>query len=73
MKFQTLTGEWQFRQADTDEWMTATAPGGVHTDLLDLGLIPDPFVSDNEKKVMWVAEKDWEYTYTFSSGSRCPG
>ena len=65
MKNQTLTGEWQFRMAETNEWIPATIPGGVHTDLLDLGLIPDPFVSDHEKDVMWVAEKDWVYAYKF--------
>ncbi len=66
MKFQSLTGKWQFRQAGTEEWLPATVPGGVHTDLLDLGMIPDPFIGDNEKKVMWIAEQDWEYTYTFT-------
>lgn len=65
MHLQNLTGKWQFRQAGTEEWLPASVPGGIHTDLLDLGLIPDPFVGDNEKKVMWVAEKDWEYQYTF--------
>jgi hypothetical protein len=38
----------------------------VHTDLLALGKIPDPFVADNELKVMWVAETDWEYRRSFS-------
>ena len=51
MQKQTLTGEWQFRQCGTEEWLPATVPGGVHTDLLALGRIPDPFVADNELKV----------------------
>ncbi len=63
---QPLTGDWQFRQAGTDTWLPATVPGGVHTDLLALGLIPDPFVADNELQVMWVAESDWEYRRTFT-------
>jgi beta-mannosidase len=66
MKNQSLTGTWQFRQAGTQEWLSATVPGGVHTDLLALNLIPDPFVGDNEKHVAWVAEKDWEYCYLFN-------
>ncbi len=49
MKFQSLAGQWQFRQAGKSEWLAATVPGGVHTDLMALGLIPDPFVGDNEK------------------------
>jgi beta-mannosidase len=67
MKIQSLTGEWHFRQVGTDEWLPATVPGGVHTDLLALGRIPDPFVGDNEKHVAWVAEADWEYRYLFDA------
>jgi len=66
MQKQSLNGEWQFRQFGTNEWSPATVPGGVHTDLLALGKIPDPFVADNELKVMWVAENDWEYRHTFT-------
>lgn len=50
MKIQSLAGQWQFRQAGTVEWLPATVPGSVHTDLLVLGMIPDPFVGDNEKR-----------------------
>jgi beta-mannosidase len=49
--------------------LPAAVPGGVHTDLLALDKIPDPFVSDNELKVMWVAENDWEYRHTFTVDS----
>ena len=73
MNTQSLAGQWQFRQAGTDEWLPATVPGGVHTDLLTLGCIPDPFVGDNEKQVMWVAETDWEYRRTFIADSAVTG
>jgi beta-mannosidase len=63
---QTLRGSWQFRQSGSQDWLPANVPGGVHTDLLALGRIPDPFVADNEKKVQWVAESDWEYRRTFN-------
>ncbi len=63
---QSLAGEWQFRQAQSEEWLPARVPGGVHTDLLALGRIPDPFVADRERQVLWVAESDWEYRCTFS-------
>ncbi len=71
MHIQSLTGAWQFRQAGApqrgvEEWLPATVPGGVHTDLLALGRIPDPFVGDNERRVQWVAEADWEYRYQFA-------
>jgi len=65
MYTETLTGEWQFRQAGAHEWLAAHVPGGVHTDLMAAGRIPDPFVADNEKRVQWVAESDWEYKRTF--------
>ena len=65
MKIQSLAGVWEFRQVGKEEWLPARVPGGVHTDLLALGLIPDPFVSDNEKRVQWVAEADWEYRCQF--------
>ncbi len=65
MRIQSLAGAWEFRQVDTQEWLPANVPGGVHTDLLALGRIPDPFVGDNEKRVQWVAEADWEYRYQF--------
>jgi beta-mannosidase len=61
-----LTGTWQFRQSGKKDWLPATVPGGVHTDLLALNRIPDPFVGDNELKVQWVAETDWEYHRTFT-------
>ncbi len=67
MKTQSLSGDWQFRQTGTADWSPATVPGGVHTDLLALGCIPDPFVGDNERRVQWVAEADWEYRLCFTA------
>lgn len=62
----SLTGAWQFRQLGTEEWLNATVPGSVHTNLMALGRIPDPFRGDNERRVQWVAEADWEYSYEFT-------
>jgi beta-mannosidase len=56
---------WQFQQAGTAEWLPASVPGGVHTDLLEAGRIPDPFLADNEERVQWVAEADWIYRCRF--------
>jgi beta-mannosidase len=67
MEIQSLAGKWKFRQSGTEEWLPASVPGGVHTDLLALDRIPDPFVGDNEKRVAWVAETDWEYCCQFSA------
>jgi len=68
MHIQSLNGRWQFREAGSGEWLPAQVPGCAHTDLMTLGLIPDPFVADHELDVQWVAERDWEYRLTF----RCP-
>ncbi len=67
MHHQSLSGQWTFRQLNNNEWLPATVPGGVHTDLLALGRIPDPFVADNEKQVQWIGDTDWEYRTTFKA------
>ncbi|WP_241825022.1 glycoside hydrolase family 2 protein [Micromonospora sp. CB01531] len=43
----------------------ATVPGCVHTDLLAAGLIPDPFLDDNETRLGWIGRTDWVYETTF--------
>ena len=70
MKDLSLAGVWEFRQSGTQEWLPALVPGGVHTDLLALDRIPDPFVGDNEKKVQWVIGEDWEYRKKFAVEAR---
>jgi beta-mannosidase len=62
----SLSGQWQFRQVGAAKWLPATVPGGVHTDLLRAGVINDPFAGDEEKRVQWVAQSDWEYRRTFT-------
>src|SRR5689334_641358 len=64
---QSLDGEWQLRHSKRREWIPATVPGNVHLDLLEAGVIPDPFVSDNELRVQWVAETDWVYRRKFEA------
>jgi len=36
-------------------------PGCVHDDLLAAGLIPDPYMADNEKDLMWIGRQNWRY------------
>ncbi|MFJ8577448.1 glycoside hydrolase family 2 protein [Micromonospora sp. NPDC093277] len=43
----------------------ATVPGCVHTDLLAAGLIPDPYLDDNETRLGWIGRTDWVYETTF--------
>jgi beta-mannosidase len=42
----------------------AAVPGCVHTDLLAAGLIPDPFLDDNELATGWVGRTGWCYRVT---------
>ena len=48
---------WTFKAVDSLEWMPAQVPGTVHTDLLNLGLIKDPFYRLNEHEIQWVDRK----------------
>jgi beta-mannosidase len=43
----------------------ATVPGVVHTDLMTAGLIPDPYLDDNEALLAWIGLADWRYETTF--------
>ncbi len=62
---QTIHQNWQFNQVGKTDWLKAKVPGCVHTDLLDHGLIPDPYYRDNETLVQWVETEDWQYQTTF--------
>lgn len=66
MKKYILPDRAEFREVSTEgPWLPAEIPGSVHTDLLKVGRIPDPFVGDHELAVQWVAERDWEYRVRF--------
>ena len=50
----TLSDGWAFRQERLRNWHPATVPGTVHTDLMALGSIEDPFFGMNERSVQWI-------------------
>ncbi len=56
---------WEFRKYGNKEWLPATVPGTVHTDLFSNNKIPDPFYGDNEKQLQWIENEDWEYKTIF--------
>jgi beta-galactosidase/beta-glucuronidase len=69
-----LNSGWQFRiliaeqaraHPELQQWHPAQVPGVVQTDLLENHLIPDPFYRDNESRLQWIGESDWEYQTTF--------
>lgn len=77
---------WQFGQVERQsfaasklfdlpavtEWLPATVPGNVRTDLLALGRIPDPFLAAGYRNSLWVEETDWWYHRTVQTGAFGP-
>jgi beta-mannosidase len=61
-----INSNWLFRQIDDSDWIKATVPGTVHTDLLDNGIIEDPYYRLNEHDLQWIDKEDWEYKTTFT-------
>ena len=48
-------------RSDVEEWLPATVPGNVRSDLLALGKIEDPFFGTNNEASQWVDDLDWWY------------
>ena len=59
-----LHSGWKFRQA---------VPGVVHTDLMDNGLIEDPYYRLNERALQWIDKEDWIYEVSFDAGALTRG
>lgn len=62
---QEINQDWTFSQVGHDEWLPATVPGSVHTDLLANKKIEDPYYRLNEHNLQWIDKVDWEYKTTF--------
>ncbi|RZJ39772.1 MAG: glycoside hydrolase family 2 protein, partial [Chryseobacterium sp.] len=57
--------KWQFKNTRENSWFTATVPGTVHLDLMNNKIISDPYKDENEKKVQWVENENWDYQTSF--------
>lgn len=57
---------WQFKNSKDPNWLPAKVPGTVHLDLMNNKVIPDPYKDENEKKVQWIENEDWDYQATFT-------
>ena len=62
---QVIDSGWEFKGARYFNWHPATVPGCVHTDLMAIGQLEDPFVMMNEKAAQWVDKEDWLYRTRF--------
>lgn len=60
-----LNGLWRFRETGTAGFHPGTVPGSVYGDLLAAGLMPDPFVGDNEYACRERMKRDYEYEREF--------
>jgi len=60
---------WKFKNSKDKNWLTATVPGTVHLDLMKNKIIPDPYKDENEKKVQWIENEDWDYQTNFKISS----
>ncbi len=65
MKKIFLHDKWQFRKVNDEKFMNATVPGSVLCDLLDNGIIQDPYYRDNEDKSNEFLKFDYEYVNEF--------
>ncbi|MCC6462104.1 MAG: glycoside hydrolase family 2 protein [Saprospiraceae bacterium] len=63
---QPIRSNWEFRQAHTGTWRPTPMPVSVHTALLQAGQIEDPYYRDNEEKVQWIEQEDWEFQCSFT-------
>ena len=45
----------------------ATVPGCVTTDLLAAGLVPDPYLDENEGRLAWIGRTDWRFETHFDA------
>lgn len=61
---QELSAGWSFKQVRGNNWYPATVPGVVQLDLMNNGIIEDPFYRLNERGIQWVDKEDWEYKTT---------
>lgn len=61
-----LNKGWQFNRVGEREKYPATVPGSVYADLIENGLIGDPYWRTNEKSLTDYSRNDYEYTCKFS-------
>jgi len=71
--------EWKWRKvaevdANLDQWASiapssypAQVPGDVQSDLVDAGVLPNPWYEENSRNCEWTSSRDWVYRCEFVS------
>jgi beta-mannosidase len=62
---QYLHGNWKMKRTDEQEYLEATVPGSVYSDLLRNNRMKDPYYRDNETDALKLIGKDFEYCTGF--------
>jgi beta-mannosidase len=52
-----------------EDWIPVSVPGDVHTALLLVGRIEDPFYDRNELQCAWIEDREWWYRLKFDGPS----
>jgi len=66
MKKIDLGGSWKFGEAGSDTFWSGHLPGSNYLDLMEAGVIEDPFWGQNETSAKSIGEKDYVYSRSFS-------
>ncbi|MDM7829862.1 glycoside hydrolase family 2 protein [Cellulomonas edaphi] len=76
----TLHDGWTLRSAGgpvpghiVDRTIAAEVPGSVHTDLLAVGLIDDPYLDLNEDLLAWAHRAQWRYSRELTAAPPAAG
>ena len=62
----SLNGSWRMKRAGDDEWLPASVPGSVYSDLLTAHKMEDPYWRDNETAALPLMEHEYTYERNFN-------
>lgn len=65
-----LNENWKMKDLRWEEYLPATVPGDLYTDLLNNQKIEDPYYRDNELAVLPLAENEYEYRTVFTTDAK---
>ncbi len=63
-----LNQNWTMKDRSWDEYLPASVPGDLYTDLINNHKIEDPYYRDNELDALKLSENEYEYKTVFSAG-----
>ncbi len=63
-----LNENWTMKQVGTEEEYSTAVPTSVYNDLINNGILEDPYYRDNELKALKAVENDFSYSTVFEAG-----